>query len=158
MMLIIAFLLNQTLSSMSISGLWEPKPALFTPKLLFANCSSFTWVGNGEARSIGDRWMSEPASLPFARSEKAETHRAETRGAQTRGLLKQKNGGRSPIFQEGTLYFGNVKYIFFLLVLLIFITHPPTPMIDPVKARFISGSWEPKPSLGCDKTIVYKLF
>ena len=30
-------------------------PDSVTPKLLFANCSSFTWAGNGEARLVGDR-------------------------------------------------------------------------------------------------------
>ena len=39
----------------SISGSWEPEPSLGFAKLLFTNCSSSTWVGNGEARSVGDR-------------------------------------------------------------------------------------------------------
>jgi hypothetical protein len=30
----------------------NPSPASVSPQLLFANCSSFTWAGNGEARSV----------------------------------------------------------------------------------------------------------
>jgi hypothetical protein len=40
----------------SISESWEPEPSLgFAKNYVVTNCSSFTWAGNGEARSVGDK-------------------------------------------------------------------------------------------------------
>jgi hypothetical protein len=55
---------------------------------------------------------------------------------------------------KGTFYIGLVQCVVSYSSILIFITHPPTPLIDPAKAGSISGSWEPEPSLGFAKNYI----
>jgi hypothetical protein len=139
----------------SISGSWEPEPRLGFAKTSILKLFQFH-LGRQRGSEVRRRQMNFGACVVNVSDDRP--YQLENGESTDPWLFVTKQTIALLSFSTRALFLLCQSQARFVHLVLIIITHPPTPLIDPAKAGSISGSWEPEPRLGFAKTSILKLF